>query len=57
MKRKRLSEEQIIEILRLHNAGRSLPICAASTGLEHRTLMLTHWRNRNVGRSSNIGLA
>ena len=25
--------------------------------LEHRTLMLTHWRNRNVGRSSNIGLA
>jgi aryl-alcohol dehydrogenase-like predicted oxidoreductase len=25
--------------------------------LEHRTLMLTRWRNRNVGRSSNIGLA
>ena len=27
------------------------------TRLEHRTLMLTRWRNRNVGRSSNIGLA
>ena len=25
--------------------------------LEHRTLMLTRWRNRNVGRSSNTGLA
>ena len=32
MKRKRFSEEQIIEILRLHRRGRSLPICAGSTG-------------------------
>ena len=36
MKRKRFSEEQIIEILRLHRRGRSLPTCAVSTGSARR---------------------
>ena len=45
------------ESLKVFRATYNESFCKRIEQLEHRTLMLTRWRNRNVGRSSSTGLA
>ncbi|MBU8873695.1 transposase [Reyranella sp. MMS21-HV4-11] len=47
MKRKRFSEEQIIEILKLHNAGAKHADLCRQHGISEATLY--HWRSRYGG--------
>lgn len=47
MKRKRFSEEQIIEILRLHQAGAKLAALCRRHGISEATLY--NWRSRYGG--------
>ena len=47
MKRKRFSEEQIIEILRLHQAGAKLADLCRQHGISEATLY--NWRSRYGG--------
>ena len=47
MKRKRFSEEQIIEILRLHNAGAKPADLCRQHGISEATLY--NWRSRYGG--------